>query len=163
MAPDPSLASCPCSSYLCFNNSILVKARLNCLWLCHNKWLFLPWWLVWGFFPHFFWMFVHPCTNTQLVLNTDYKFLCRSLGDLAWWWQSRCCLVCLSPSPGGRWVLGLPLSSLQSVLSLWGAQLTSSSPQLLSDRPVNQYVCINFCMSSLCASTLKALQEFSRV
>lgn len=43
--------------------------------------------------------------------------LVRSLGDLAWWWQSRCCPLCPSPSFGGTSVLGLPLSSLLSVLS----------------------------------------------
>lgn len=46
---------------------------------------------------------------------------------------------------------------LTAECALQGAELTSSSPQLLSNRLINQYVCINFYISLLCASTVKAL------
>lgn len=115
MAPDPSLASCPCNSYLCFDKNILVKACLRCLWLCHSKWLFCPWCCSTGFLSECLCTHWHSWCWTLAVEFSAVPV--RSLGDLVWWWQSRHCLVCLGLSLGGTSVLGLSLGSVLSVLS----------------------------------------------
>lgn len=51
--------------------------------------------------------------------------------------------VVLEPLPWWHISAGAPFE-LTAECSLWGADLISSSPQLLSNRLINQYVCINF-------------------
>lgn len=93
------------------------------------------------------------------MLNTHYKFLCRPCEE-SWWFglvvEKQVLPGVPESLPWWHVSAGAPFE-LTAGCALQGAELTSTSPQLLSNRLINQYVCINFGISLLCASTVKAL------